>query len=461
MVRQATSLLRQTGAEALPLNIREGIKAIICDAIWTADRLARAGYDCSPLCQHCGQRDTWAHRVLDCPAAGALRRELLDEEALQFAREHEAHLRGLFEAPSSFMPPPAEEEGVNFWSIDGRPRECVFHGDVFVDGSCSKHQDPYFDRAAWAAIKIDASGKLLARLSGPVWHGLPQTSPAAEFAAIAALAQVAARGTVVFSDYSGTVLAFSGKSGCLDGRRKFAGLTRAALAAEGWPNISAVHKVAAHQDLDWIAKGTRTWFLAKGNQVADSWAKEAVHRHPRADQKHLDKMRKFEAAKAVLLFGARMLEIWPRPGRLAKLPKEEGPVAYRRDDGHSWAFAAGLWRCQLCSRFAFEDPRGGRHRGPRCPGHVPALKAILERRRGHSIQVHQVDDAEGTVILICIRCGRWSGRRAEGTLTWVCLGSKTKAGRDALRAVGKGRHPRMDFHVGPGYPVPLQDGEAA
>ena len=465
-VKHAVALLRRTGEKALSHGLREGLKAVICDAVWTGDRLARAGYDYSPLCEHCGQRDTWEHRVLVCPVVNHLRQELFEEQTLTFLRAHGAHLRGLLAAPSSFLRPPAEEEGVVYWAADGRAREEAFFGDVFVDGSCSKHSDPYFDRAAWAVIKIDAGGQLLARLSGPVWHGLPQTSPAAEYAAIAAIAQVAAPNTTVHSDYSGTVGAFADLARGINGRRKFAGLTRAAAVSAGWPHIVGISKVAAHQELEWLDHGSRAWFLGKGNQVADSWAKEAVHRHPKASDDDLAKMDDYTLATTVLLFAAQLFEWWPKPGKLRKLPKEQAQelaAAGRRsrDDGHSWVHAAGLWRCSRCTRFAFSDPRGLRVRGPLCPGYSPALTVILGRRRGHNLQVHEVGDAEGFVLLICTKCGRWAGRRSHTTLTWACLGTKTKAGRDALKAVSKGLHPRLPVEVGPGYPVPLQHGEVA
>ena len=97
-----------------------------------------------------------------------------------------------------------------FWSREGRAVSEVFNGEVFLDGSCTKTFAKELNRASWAITKLDEStGELVARLHGPVWATLPQTSPAAEFCAMAALAQVAGPGTHAYSDYSGVVGSFA------------------------------------------------------------------------------------------------------------------------------------------------------------------------------------------------------------------------------------------------------------
>ena len=53
-------------------------------------------------------------------------------------------------------------------------------GSVFYDGSADKHPVPDLRRAAWAAVMVDNDGCEVARLVGPVWASLPQTSQAAE-----------------------------------------------------------------------------------------------------------------------------------------------------------------------------------------------------------------------------------------------------------------------------------------
>ena len=54
------------------------------------------------------------------------------------------------------------------------------HGDTYYDGSCDQRRDADITRAAWAVVQINQNGDEVARLTGPVWEGLPQTAQAAE-----------------------------------------------------------------------------------------------------------------------------------------------------------------------------------------------------------------------------------------------------------------------------------------
>ena len=446
-----TKLLRSKTGRGLTPGQVEAAKAIVADAVWTADKLFLAGYQVARQCVHCGQRDTWRHRVLDCPVASDLRTELLDEKLLQFLNKHPAHLRGILLAPSSSAKPPLDEGGLHYWSALGLPREQAFSGKVFVDGSCSKEADPNLNRAGWAITKLSENGDLEAVLSGPVWFGLPQTSPAAEFIALAALGQVAAPTAEVFSDFVGAVRAYNEGPPAMNGKRPYAGIVRSARTSAGWGHLASISKVMAHQSLDLFEKGSAEWVLAKGNSEADKWAKDAVLRHPAQEEVVMRSLGDIEVATGYLVYASQLLALWPAKVKLQRLPKAQRrerrlkstPVADRHG-GHTWLFGSGLWRCQSCCQFAFEHTQLQGRRG-RCPGHSESMAAVLTSRQGHQLHVFEAD---GFFVLACGRCGKWAGRKPD-ELRFICLGVPTTAGRRAWSRLCSGKHPRYEYRVGP------------
>eukprot|EP00974_Lingulodinium_polyedra_P041722 4007481-Lingulodinium_polyedra.AAC.1 len=60
-------------------------------------------------------------------------------------------------------------------------------------------------RVSWAVVATTDQGRPVVVLKGPVNAAPRQTSPAAEFAALNALVQVATAQVVPVADYSGTV----------------------------------------------------------------------------------------------------------------------------------------------------------------------------------------------------------------------------------------------------------------
>ena len=101
-LRHLSTLLHRRGEKAYPQKVFQGAKVVACDAVWTGEKLAKY-FHFDPACPHCGEVESWQHRVLRCPAADTLRQEFLDPATLAFLQEHPARLWGLFEAPSSFV----------------------------------------------------------------------------------------------------------------------------------------------------------------------------------------------------------------------------------------------------------------------------------------------------------------------------------------------------------------------
>eukprot|EP00969_Alexandrium_andersonii_P195232 8624637-Alexandrium_andersonii.AAC.1 len=73
---------------------------------------------------------------------------------------------------------------------------------LFVDGSGERKSCSELNRAAWAAVAIDAYGDLMGFARGPVWASIgAQTSGAAEMVAVAAAVDLADGGNTIATDY--------------------------------------------------------------------------------------------------------------------------------------------------------------------------------------------------------------------------------------------------------------------
>jgi hypothetical protein len=443
-------------------------KALVCNAIWTNSRAHQAGYDTLPFCDICPDCiDDVSHRLWHCDRSRQFRDEHFGTKPLptkmQGLPDEDPLHRGLVEQPGLGQPGPCEDAGVVFWSKEGLDRYQAFHGDVFLDGSCSKTFAKELNRASWAITKIDRdSGELIARLHGPVWSSLPQTSPAAEFCAMAALAQVAGPDTHAYSDFSGVVSSFGKEpSEVLHSSSLFAGIHRSARIEAGWKNIVAIDKVKAHQALEGLTVGTEQFFLAKGNDEADRWAKAALACHPGLCE---DKLRLQEArldeAKEILEYAALALALWPKAARHKLLPKAErplpAPVASRTGRppcaNHGWHFRQGLWRCAACLTFATSRERKMKRAKEACLGHAaPFVQLFVNNGTlGHQLAVF---DANDSFIVACTTCGAWAASRPV-LLLQPCSGEPKLAGSLALKRLGEGFHPVVvDMVVGKGVHI--------
>ncbi len=93
---------------------------------------------------------------------------------------------GLVPHPADEHPLPTESGHVCIIDRDGRElvlseAEHMFHGDVVVEGSCSRKAFSDLDRASWALSFLgEGESDFVVTVKGPVWSTLPQSSAAAE-----------------------------------------------------------------------------------------------------------------------------------------------------------------------------------------------------------------------------------------------------------------------------------------
>jgi hypothetical protein len=436
---------------------RGSLVNFLVQGIWTKHRLEASGYlvgdtDCV-LCR--GAVDTVAHRVFECPASEAARSDLLsadelhkliNEPSCKWAR------MGLATDPALACPRPATE-GDEFWHREGDTIQSIFAGggDLYLDGSCTQEWHPSLNRAAWAIVRLDHSGVLLGRVSGPVWSTLPQTSPCAEFVAYAAAAQHARPQTNLHVDYQGVVAAHHSATR-LSYHKTFAGVTRSATTCENWPNVANVLKVKAHQDLSTLDIWSDQWLHAKGNHLADAAAKQALEQHPPIGD--TDGLRALsDLAVKVCKLAARVLPLWPtESGRFQKVAtlRPEAPRGSQAEapatpsalaPSHSFVWRRGVYRCERCLLKATTEQGMLQRRDAKCPGQSAAIARTISGDWGHSLFGFEVIPT-GEPLLGCVLCGAFCTSMPR-SLAKPCPGQPAHTeSKFAVTAMAEGRHPQ-------------------
>ena len=297
---------------------------------------------------------------------------------------------------------------------------------------------------------------------GPVGHCLPQTAPAAEHAALSALARLATPRTVGVLDCKMVVDAFlGGTDAMLSHKRMYAGVFREAMLCSGWKHIEALAKVKAHQDLSRVPAEDRiARRRAVANDFADHYAKLAARSmHPAMDA---DKMQKSKDAVDEACVVARVLaeasELWPAAKRgsaedrrkrlmdrkaiaaaAAKGGDDEALVmdaADSRRGGHRWTHRAGYWRCSVCLTMAQTDATKARRSTQICHGSSKMLRGLIADHRGHHLRAAHCNP----VFVYCCTCGSFMSKKPVNLLR-PCRGFPTAGGKRALRFIADGLHP--------------------
>ncbi len=185
------------------------LRAFGAQAVWSGTRFRSMGYDVPSACPRCGAAsDSLHHRLWERESTKQLRLDVFTDAEIQWLHSSPSRAilgLGLQRVPHIPDPLPVglgcEEGQYRSWTIDGSPLSAHFHGVVFTDGSCIKPGARCWQRAAWAVVKINDEGELMAWASGRVGDQLPQTSPAAENVGTLASALLAAPLTKSMRDY--------------------------------------------------------------------------------------------------------------------------------------------------------------------------------------------------------------------------------------------------------------------
>ena len=455
-------------------------KAVLASAfsgsIWTCADLAAAGYEVEDRCPLCrAAADTLEHRIWHCnaPEAIAERSKVPSEVVMEARRDPRTALITMLRAPTVDFrhPPPAQDPptyietfapGPGVWSrVEGKPNlDEADEPILFIDGSCFPVKYKSGWRAGWSNADIShRSGQPLMRMFGAVPGYLPQTAPGAEwFAALQAASWWAGSRGRPAADCKQVVDAVS-SSDVLALLRK--GTFHCTSLREIWQRTASfpgppmtLRKVAAHQAEPDRENDFEAWIDWKGNDIADTAAKEGAALHPKAASG--------EYSCAIAEWGyfldvgraiATMLPLWPSAGQrygqrlqppprqLHRRPRVRGRAA--PVNRHDFQACAGKLLCSTCLAFARCHANArARTEAEECPGASQVLAAALRANdTGHSLLLASFS---GQAVVVCLRCGAHSSRRVELLLT-ACR-SPSRRGVEALRRLRRGEHPHERRH---------------
>ena len=429
-------------------------RGVVAGSRWTGDRARRAGYLTSGKCPLCGEDDSVFHRNWICKPVQEERDRAAPPWFQRIARNAGArdplYTLGLVEHPDAEAQPPLREGGFFLERYDGGDEDlktATLEGKLYTDGSASRPQVWSLARAGWAVAVVDATGELKARLSGPVWHPLPQTSGAAEVVAAAVAHEVVTPGSHsgVRTD-SELVLKLFGSHG-LAGTTLYSGIVKTARGRVGADGIRYLEKVKGHVNPDTVEGEDRV--KALGNDAADKGADTGREAHPPALTPSAAAVLETQIRHSHLVLNT-IATIWASfPARLercARLPLQQR-IRSTRVTAHTWsAMGEAGWRCTKCWTCA-ATPRQRKTRELR--GCKPltladALKNdIAENAQSHRLVVGRLSDGEPLVI--CMACGGWGTRKAR-LLRQPCRGP-AKGGEEAIRRVARGRHPHCGYQT--------------
>jgi hypothetical protein len=208
--------------------------------------------------------------------------------------------------------------------------------DVVMDGSCEPHRIKDLARASWAVGELGPGEEEFGIVvHGPVWRPLPQTAPASEHCAAAALAQLLTASVTAHSDCMAVVN--EARKPEVQQLRKasiYAGIRRYALESPGAHHIDTIDHVKAHRtDKDILALPAGPRRLATGNRWIDIRAKKAIECHDAPAQAKItavdQALRCLDYAAAVI---AATLPIYPRPERLVTSKTFQQQLRARRKE---------------------------------------------------------------------------------------------------------------------------------
>ncbi len=439
---------------------RAAVMSVACNAVMTYSRAVALGYMVQDICPMCGcAGDTIRHRVWECqhPDAVEARRRAAPDWLIDEVRRRPCTqarwTTGVIPHPGDIWPrPSADANPTAVYDGDGeRPlsADCIprLRGQVYVDGSCTNHVIRDLRRAGTSIVTMGHDDAPLWRIRLPLPSPMPQTSQAAEFAAMPMLLAYlgAAEGEWdVASDCLNVVQACSGPPArALSGQRRYGGVLKPVLADTRWAKQVTVRKVPAHVEYSALPMGKQR-SDAVGNHWADKEAKAAVEDHPRPTPAMMQELEsELKRSRYVIRTIAAVMPLFPpMPAeRMQRRPLAREGATLQGAGGHQWVFAAGCWRCKVCWTLTVKKDIDAALAHRRCDGPKQSIAAENIVQRGHVLG-HAVGQVP---IMFCTLCGAFSSRRAYG-LGAACRGRPSRAGAQALARIRRGEQPWQTRH---------------
>ncbi len=426
-------------------------RAVVCGALWTADRARQLGYDTDGMCAMCrAARDTVRHRVYECPETrGAVQRAVprwFWEEAQRAAPTDTFWVTGLFPHPGDVAPPPRAGwycEVEHHTSADRDAAAAAgrtsLEGSIYVDGTCKPSPIRGLARAAMSLVTTSQEGRPIRTLQLPLPRHLPQTSQAAEYAVMSLAFDFLSGASTITGDCLNVVRKFTASARrALAPTGKYAGLVLSAFRSPDARRNSVVRWTRAHRTITGNETDAELADL-RGNAAADQAAKEANELHPPLGidvERDVD-FRTKRLPHIITAVSTALALFPPAPKGMERRPRPANEDEARTKKQHLWRYRAGAWRCSLCDDYVTARSIPVYRLHQRCGGQRFADSATAFASRGHSLVLV---DAE-LPITMCAHCGAWGNRRTR-LLGQPCA-APTAAGKQAIKRLADGYHPLL------------------
>ena len=392
------------------------LQNIVCNGIFTNTDLLSLGYDVSPDCPSCGlAHDTIFHRCYSCPAIEqravlALGQPLFDKIIAEGSDSLLAN-RCLLPTPC-FSSRPSQHTIIKY--INFGPGS-TFHPDqgrIFGDGSClSPHKGP-LARAGFACVQVCEAGDILKAVYGCLPASLPQSSQAAEFAALGC-AFDCSEGAAYVGDCSNVIASVH-----LGATRAVAAMNPSActwrLALHRYGNTlpdraPTASKVKAHRKLEDVGMDPTRIREFYGNFHADAFARKdaLLHDDNKSDilayaaaKKDLENLAHHMIDTLSALHSSRLLNVLKAP-RLTKAARTS-LSGLSTKAVHNFTWQGKMWICTRCLLRSSSPLLSFSHKP--CTGHDSWAELLHNSTNGHVLWA--ADVASGGRIVYCINC--WS-----------------------------------------------------
>ena len=373
----------------------------------------------------CGQEeDTLWHRIWFCknPLVVAARSRFANAALQAEATRESADLlwftRAIVDDPSDILPQPnAKDRAVNEEILDneawtaGTDPLCAFS-----DGSCTQELSREMERASWALIFYDTSGKAIARYFGAIPAYLRQSSAAGEFAGLALALEVAPRETSLAVDCRAVAHAWHlPLSKQLAANQVYAGVLLSSYRDLNRPNVKKVRWIKSHRELGQATSVDEAQEIRRNDEV-DALAKTALQCHDDQTWEWTKQRAKLEKTWAIAQTIGATLALWPnlrQIGARRVMPKATAVLASSastKPRPHEWMFERGTWRCKVCSRTATKKSQSSRPAPGACPNAQNSEHHERFQLKAQGLGHITWGAFHGaTPVFYCVRCGAHAG----------------------------------------------------
>ena len=432
---------------SLPPPKADILLAFVSDGVFTNSQLLDFGYDIDPVCKQCNlAADTVFHQCYSCiriegRARLALGQPLFDD-VIAGGSAGLLGTRALFAHPGVQSSPDATPT-IIYYNYDTTNSFSVEDGEIFGDGSCLHPNIKCLSRAGFGIVQVSRDGILLRSIYGSVPAAYPQTSLAAEYAALSAAFEVG-QSAVYTGDCAEVLRGFAGgpvlSAGPDNPHACF--WKRAAALYPDWSNrLVSVIKTKAHRSLNQVENDSHEIYRFHGNQEADKAAKAGALLHaPPADEVKLYKGTRQNLLNLVdhavdVLYETRLQRMENRVNA-ARLPAGTMQLKTKATGSHNFCWMGNIWMCTFCLRRS-SCPNMDSVIYSKCKGTTP-LDEIIRHPRGHALKAALIHG--GGTLIFCSKCFYYASPYPR-KLMEPCGGKTTVINPSAEFYLRKNRHP--------------------